>query len=74
LVVCKLDNQWHYIHIGGNMTGLIVSAEFNTPTSLLGILQMVMATVRPITIKYDIIANQLFTDALNNTQIHCLWY
>jgi len=38
LVVCKLDNLWQYMRIVGDMTGLIVSAEFNALTSFLGIL------------------------------------
>jgi len=35
---------------------------------------MVMASVKPITIKYAIIVNLLFTDALNDAHIQCLSY
>jgi hypothetical protein len=56
------------------VTGLIVGAEYNAQTTLLGVPAMVMSRVTPIAINYDTFVNPVATNAVKTAQIHNWWY
>jgi len=56
------------------MTGLIIVAEYNAPTTLSGIPAMVMAGVKCITINYSMFVNPFAMNAVKTAQIHSCWY
>jgi len=56
------------------VTSLIIGAEFISPTTLSGILAMVMAHVQPIAINYAMFVNRFATNALKTAQIRSWWY
>jgi len=50
LVAWKAGKLWRYELFVDDVTGLIVGVEYNSLTTLSGILAMVMACVKPIAI------------------------
>jgi len=74
LVAWKAGNQRRYEPCVDDVTGLIVSAEYNTQTTLSGVPAMVMACVKPIAIDYVMIVYPYATNAVKTAQIHSWWY
>jgi len=74
LVAWKAGDLWRYAPFGDDVTGLIVSAEYNAQTTLSGVLAMLMARVKPMAIKYAMFVNLVATNAEKTTQIRCWWY
>jgi len=56
------------------MTGLLVGTDYNSQTTLSGILAMVMACVKPVAINYGIFVNPFATNAVKTAQIASCWY
>jgi len=74
LVAWKAGNLWQYELLVDDVTGLIVSAEYNPQTTLSGVLAMVMARVKPIAINYAMFVDPFTTNGVKITQIHSWWY
>jgi len=74
LVAWKAGNLWRYGRFVEDVTGLIISAEYNAPTTLPGILAMVMARGKPIAIDYAMFVNSFARNVVKTTQIHSWWY
>jgi hypothetical protein len=53
-----------------DVTGLIVSAEYNAQTTISGVPAMIMAHVKSITINYKMFVNPFATNAVKTTHIH----
>jgi len=70
----KAGNLWRFEPSVDDITGLIISTEYNAPTSLSGTTAMVMARIKPLAINYPMIVNPCATIAVNATQIHSWWY
>jgi len=74
LVAWQGGNLWRYTPFVADMTGLIISAEYNTQPSLAGVPGMAMARVKPIAINFAMFVNPFATSGVKNTQIHSWWY
>jgi hypothetical protein len=74
LVALKARNVWQYEPFVDNVTGIIVSGEYNVQTTLSGVPAMVTAHVKPIAINYVMFANPFATNAVKTAQIHSWWY
>jgi len=74
LVARTAGNVWQYERFVDDMTGLMVSTEYNAQITLSGILAMVMACVKPIGINYAMFVNPFATNAVKTAQIHIWWY
>jgi len=57
-----------------DVTGLIVSAEYNTQTTLPGLPAMVMACMKPIASNYEMFVNPFAVNVVITTQIISWWY
>jgi len=57
-----------------DMTGLIITAEYNPQTTISGVPAMLMACEKPIAIDYAMFVNPFATNAVNTAHIHSWWY
>jgi len=74
LVASKAGNLWRFEPFVDDVKGLIVGAKYNTPTTLSGLLAMVISHVKPIAINYAMIVNPFATNAVKTVQIRSWWY
>ena len=70
LFAWKAGNLGWYEPFLDDVTGFIISAEYNTQTTLSGHSAMVMARVKPIGINYVMFVNPFATNAVKTAQIH----
>jgi hypothetical protein len=63
----KAANLSGYKFCVDNVTGLMISSEYNILTTLSGILVIVIACVKPIAIKYAMIVNPFGTNSAKTT-------
>jgi hypothetical protein len=56
------------------VTGFIVIGDYNTETTLSGILSMIMAHVKPAGTNFAIIVILYATNVAKTAQIHTWWY
>jgi hypothetical protein len=64
LVAWKAGNLWRYKPFVDDVTGLIIGTEYSAQTTLSGVLAIVMARVKPITIRYAMFVNPFATNAV----------
>jgi hypothetical protein len=74
LVALKAGNVWQYEAFVDNVTGIIVSGEYNVQTTFSGVPAMVTAHVEPIAMNYAMFVNPFATNAVKTAQIHSWWY
>jgi len=74
LVAWKSGNLWRWEPVDDDMTGFIVSAQYNTQSTLSGVAVIIMACVKCIVINHPIIENPFTMNAVKTAQIHSSWY
>jgi len=74
LVAWKAQNLREYKPSIDDVVGFIFSSGYNAQVSLLGILAMVIACVKPIATNFGVIVNPFATNAVKPAQIYSWWY
>jgi len=74
LITWEAGNLWSCEPFPDDVTGLIVSTEYNAQTTLSGVPAMVMARVKPIAINDVMFVNPIATNAVKTTKIHTWRY
>lgn len=72
LVALHAGTRSRYERYVDDVTGLIISAEYNAQTTCSGILAIIIEHVMPIAVDHAMIVNPLATHALKTAQIHGL--